>query len=157
MKRHLKKLNNKIIALIAIISIVILSLGSYMVYGTTYSLGTNVEATIDISTGELTIESTSGVGIINNSIYSVFGDNVASNIKKVTFNNTVEMESNLQSLFRDMKNLESISNINYLDTSNVKYMNGMFSGCSSLTSLNLSTFDTSNVTNMKWMFEDCSR
>ena len=34
-------------------------------------------------------------------------------------------------------------------------MNGMFYGCSNLTSLDLSNFDTSNVTNMTYMFRGC--
>ena len=42
------------------------------------------------------------------------------------------------------------------DTSNVTNMNYMFSGCSSLQSLDLSNFDTSNVTNMGSMFNGCS-
>ena len=36
-------------------------------------------------------------------------------------------------------------------------MSGMFSGCSSLTSLNLSNFDTSQVTRMFGMFDGCSK
>ena len=32
----------------------------------------------------------------------------------------------------------------------------MFSDCSSLTALDLSSFDTSKVTNMRRMFSDCS-
>ena len=43
-----------------------------------------------------------------------------------------------------------------VDTSNVTYMNYMFSGCSSLTSLNLSGWNTSNVINMDYMFYNCS-
>ena len=35
-------------------------------------------------------------------------------------------------------------------------MNSMFSGCSSLISLDLSNFNTINVTNMKGMFNECS-
>lgn len=35
-------------------------------------------------------------------------------------------------------------------------MYGMFEGCSSLTSLDVSGWDTGNVTNMKAMFADCS-
>ena len=44
-----------------------------------------------------------------------------------------------------------------LDTSNVTNMNNMFSGCSKLTSLDISGFDTSNVTNMTSMFNNCSK
>ena len=43
-----------------------------------------------------------------------------------------------------------------LNTSNVTNMHDMFSGCSSLTSLDLSNFNTSNVTNMHNMFSGCS-
>ena len=42
------------------------------------------------------------------------------------------------------------------DTSNVKYMNYMFYGCSGLTLLDLSNFDTSKVTTMSGMFNSCS-
>ena len=41
------------------------------------------------------------------------------------------------------------------DTSHVTDMRSMFSGCSGLTSLDLSSFDTSNVTNMDSMFNRC--
>ena len=42
-----------------------------------------------------------------------------------------------------------------LDTSQVTYMSGMFSGFVDLTSLDVSHFDTSNVTDMSMMFEGC--
>lgn len=42
-----------------------------------------------------------------------------------------------------------------LDTSNMTSMNGMFAGCSNLTSLDLSSFDTTNVTDMGGMFDYC--
>ena len=42
-----------------------------------------------------------------------------------------------------------------VDTSNVTNMNQMFSGCSTLTSLDASGFDTSNVTDMYYMFNNC--
>jgi surface protein len=35
-------------------------------------------------------------------------------------------------------------------------MHGMFSGCSSLTSLDLSNFNTSNVKDLSYMFYNCS-
>ncbi|MEE0182859.1 MAG: BspA family leucine-rich repeat surface protein [Lachnospira sp.] len=43
-----------------------------------------------------------------------------------------------------------------VDTNNVTNMGGMFSGCSALTSLDVSKFDTSNVTDMGNMFGYCS-
>ena len=42
-----------------------------------------------------------------------------------------------------------------VDTGNVTDMHEMFSGCSSLTSLDVSKFDTSNVTNIGDMFNGC--
>ena len=43
------------------------------------------------------------------------------------------------------------------NTSNVTSMDSMFSGCSGLTSLDVSGFDTSNVNSMKNMFNSCSK
>ena len=42
------------------------------------------------------------------------------------------------------------------NTSKVTDMNGMFSGCSGLTSLDVSKFNTTNVTTMSNMFNNCS-
>ena len=46
--------------------------------------------------------------------------------------------------------------VSSFDTSNVVKMPYMFQNCLKLTSLDLSGFDTSNVTNMDYMFNDCS-
>ena len=43
-----------------------------------------------------------------------------------------------------------------LDTSKVESMVSMFSNCSGLTSLDLTSLDTSKVRNMKSMFDGCS-
>ena len=53
-------------------------------------------------------------------------------------------------------NIKSIKKFKGLDTSSATSMNGMFSSCTSLTSLDLSNFNTSNVTNMTNMFSNCS-
>ena len=58
--------------------------------------------------------------------------------------------------FNDLKSLQSIEGLLYLNTSKVIWMSYMFSGCSSLTSLDLSNFDTSNVMSMGCMFSKCS-
>ncbi len=42
------------------------------------------------------------------------------------------------------------------NTINVTDMSFMFNGCTTLTSLDVSSFDTSNVTEMHYMFEDCA-
>ena len=59
-------------------------------------------------------------------------------------------------LFYDFNSLKTINNIEKLKTEGVTNMQGMFSGCSSLQSLDLSSFNTASVTNMSYMFEDCS-
>ncbi len=57
--------------------------------------------------------------------------------------------------FLDMSNLTTIEGMEYLNTSNVGEMENMFSGCGSLTSIDLSHFDTSNVFNMYGLFAFC--
>ena len=74
----------------------------------------------------------------------------------VAANGKIAPDSSARSLFSDFRNLEKINFGNCFDTSGVRYMIDMFSGCSSLTSLDLSGFDTSNVTEMEAMFSDCS-
>lgn len=59
-------------------------------------------------------------------------------------------------LFKDCANIETIDFSKNIDTSNMTNMNGMFWGCSSLKSLDLSNFDTSNVWSMAYMFSSCS-
>ncbi len=56
-----------------------------------------------------------------------------------------------------MSLLQSIEGISYLNTSEVTNMREMFSGCSSLTSLDASGFNTSKVTDMELMFNVCSK
>ena len=58
--------------------------------------------------------------------------------------------------FYGMTNLQSITGIEYLNTSEVIYMNWMFMECSKLTSLDVSHFNTSKVTDMKQMFSGCT-
>ena len=59
-------------------------------------------------------------------------------------------------MFNGLNTITTIDFGNNVDTSNVTNMYGMFSGCSSLTSLNLSGFNTSNVTTMGDMFYQCN-
>ena len=58
--------------------------------------------------------------------------------------------------FSECSKLTSISGIKYLDTSAVTSMYGMFEGCSSLTSLDVSNFNTEAVIDMGQMFAGCS-
>ena len=57
--------------------------------------------------------------------------------------------------FNDYSNKYGLLSIEKMSTK-VTDMNGMFSSCSALTSLDVSNFDTSNVTNMSYMFSSCN-
>ena len=52
--------------------------------------------------------------------------------------------------------IKQIEGLEFLNTSEVKDMSGMFAGCYCLTSLDLSHFNTQNVTDMQSMFSGCS-
>ena len=59
--------------------------------------------------------------------------------------------------FADMPNLLDIIGMDeYLVTDSVMDMSYMFSGCSSITELNLLSFNTQHVTDMSYMFAGCS-
>ena len=81
----------------------------------------------------------------------------ANIIKKVVFDASFAnaRPTNCHLWFYGCKNLTTIEGIEYLNTENVTSMSLMFSGCSALTTLNLSNFDTQSVTNMTGMFSDC--
>ena len=59
-------------------------------------------------------------------------------------------------LFMDFSNAIAINGLNILDTSKATSMVNMFSGCSKLTSLDLSNFNTSSVSSTQSMFSGCS-
>ena len=58
-------------------------------------------------------------------------------------------------MFSDCSKLTSLD-LSSFNTSKVTDMSGMFYKCSKLTSLDLSSFNTSKVTDMRAMFDDCS-
>ena len=58
--------------------------------------------------------------------------------------------------FTNMAQLTTITNLEYLNTSEVDDMSQMFYGCESLTSLDLSHFNTAKVTEMWMMFYECT-
>ena len=64
--------------------------------------------------------------------------------------------SYVESMFQDCENLQNIKFSPDFTIANASSMKFMFSGCSSLTALDLSKFNTSNVTSMIRVFEDCS-
>ena len=58
-------------------------------------------------------------------------------------------------MFSRCSSLQSI-NLSSFNTTNVEDMSYMFSGCSSLQSINLSSFNVTNVNDMNFMFSGCS-
>jgi len=64
--------------------------------------------------------------------------------------------TNTAGMFRDCTRLTSIAGLENLNTSKVRNMSGMFSRCTSLQVLDLSSFNTEKVTNMSGMFRCCS-
>ncbi len=65
------------------------------------------------------------------------------------------LPTNCYHWFYGMDKLKSIKGLNFLNTSNVTNMSGMFSGCFQLDSLDLTSFNTSKVTDMSGMFYLC--
>ena len=60
----------------------------------------------------------------------------------------------MNSMFSGCSSLTSLD-VTHFNTANVTNMNSMFSGCSKLTSLDVSKFNTVNVKNMSMMFSGC--
>lgn len=81
---------------------------------------------------------------------------------EITFDNfDTTNVTNMENMFyvhstRDSyASLRKINGLNKFNTPNVTNMTGMFSGCSQVESLDVSSFDTSKVTSMYRMFEGC--
>ena len=64
--------------------------------------------------------------------------------------------TSLYQFFYGLKNLETITGLEYLNTEKVTNMYSMFHKCSKLTSLDVTKFNTANVTDMSYMFYSCS-
>ena len=81
----------------------------------------------------------------------------ATNLTQITgieYLNTSEV-TGMRGMFDSCKSLTSLD-LSHFDTRNVTDMAGMFENCNSLTSLDMSSFDTRNVTDMGWMFFNCN-
>ena len=104
--------------------------------------------------------------------YEIFAPNDCENIFAFQKNEKIKYLTNLISInFNNNFNTAKVTGMRYMfygctsltsldlssfNTSNVTDMFAMFYYCSSLTSLDLSNFNTSNVTNMHYMFRRCS-
>ena len=80
-------------------------------------------------------------------------------IKNIVFDESFKTyaPTSLFSFFKDLTELETIKDLKYLNTANVKYMSDMFWGCQKLSSLDLSKFNTEKVTDMSGMFYGCQK
>ena len=107
--------------------------------------GSRTGTTYDLNTG--------------NEIPLWFTDGICENVTRVVFNSSFAnaRPTTTHHWFWPMRNLESITGLKYLNTSEVTDMSYMFSNCESLTSLDVSTFNTSKVTSMAVMFWGCTK
>ena len=105
-------------------------------------------------------------------LYKIEGDSVKNVVVKAnitTSGETIIPSSTVEASFKG-SSTSKVTNMSYMfngcttltsldvssfDTSNVTDMNSMFVFCSSLTSLDVSNFNTSNVTDMNQMFGAC--
>ena len=81
-----------------------------------------------------------------------------SAIKSVVFDKSFKTyaPTSLINFFADFNSLQTITDLEYLNTANVTDMSYMFYGCKNLSSLDVPNFNTANVTDMESMFEECS-
>ena len=81
-----------------------------------------------------------------------------SAIKNIVFDKSINTytPTTLNSFFRDLDELQTITDLKYLNTANVTDMSYMFYSCQELSSLDLTNFNTANVTDMHSLFDYCS-
>ena len=123
-------------------------------------------ATYESSTQTLTFKKFVGETLPENSAWVEDKQTVAT-IKKKLWNGTIVhivfdksfstyTPTSLYCFFENLKKLETITGLEYLNTEKVTNMSRMFYYCSKLTSFDVSKFNTVNVTNMSYMFRGCS-
>ena len=123
-------------------------------------------ATYESSTQTLTFKKNVGETLPSNSAW-VKDKQTVADIKRKLGNVTIVhivfdksfstyTPTSLYRFFEDLKNLETITGLEYLNTANVTDMRYMFYNCSKLTSLDVTHFNTVKVTDMSYMFSLCS-
>ena len=129
--------------------------------------GSKYIATYESSTQTLTFKKNVGETLPKNSAWVKDKQTVAA-INKNLGNGTIVhivfdksfstyTPTSLYCFFKRLPKLETITGLEYLNTEKVTDMCYMFSGCSSLTSLDVTHFNTANVTDMGSMFLSCSK
>ena len=122
-------------------------------------------ATYESSTQTLTFKKNVGETLPENSAWVEDKQKVATINKKLGNGTIVHIvfdksfstytPTSLYCFFEDLKKLETITGLEYLNTEKVTDMYSMFYNCSSLTSLDVTHFNTAKVTNMRYMFYNC--
>ena len=123
-------------------------------------------ATYESSTQTLTFKENVGETLPSNSVVVKDGMTVEDMNEKLGNGTIVHIvfdksfstytPTSLYYFFANLKKLETITGLEYLNTEKVTDMGCMFRSCSSLTSLDVTKFNTVNVTNMSYMFTGCS-
>ena len=128
--------------------------------------GSKYIATYESSTQTLTFKKFVGETLPENSAWVVDKQKVTDINKKLGNGTIVHIvfdksfstytPTSLRRFFYYLTKLETITGLEYLNTANVTDMSYMFSGCSKLTSLDVTKFNTAKVTKMTHMFYSCS-
>ena len=152
-------------ALFPLMLLMLLLLPTRMVAQTAASSSKYI-ATYESSTQTLTFKENVGETLPSNSVW-VKDNMTVADIKRNFGNGTIVhivfdksfstyTPTSLSKFFRSLRKLETITGLEYLNTDKVTNMSYMFSGCSSLTSLDVTHFNTENVKYMNNMFYSCS-
>ena len=152
-------------ALFPLMLLMLLLLPAGMVAQTSASSSKYI-ATYESSTQTLTFKEYAGETLPSNSVVVKEKMKVAD-IKRNFENGTIVhivfdksfstfTPTSLYSFFGNLRKLEAITGLEYLNTEKVTDMSYMFFACSKLTSLDVTNFNTENVKNMVRMFYNCS-
>ena len=83
-----------------------------------------------------------------------------SSVKEIDFAGKIHFVGNANRLFSDLTNLTTINGLENFDTTKITNMSSMFSNCSSLKSLDLSTFSNKSIDHDQYsmlsMFANCT-
>jgi surface protein len=154
----MRKVKKTFRLLFVVLSVLVVFAGKAIAQ-TPYCLFDEKTGTLTLGYGETLPEGAVEVSEVV-SDWKYIGENItsANNVKKVVFDNSFAgfKPTTCALWFCDCSNLTEIQYIGNLKTDNVTNMSGMFSDCSSLTSLDVSNFKTDNVTKMSGMFSSCS-
>ena len=152
-------------ALFPLMLLMLLLLPAGMVAQTSASSSKYI-ATYESSTQTLTFKEYAGETLPSNSVVVKDKMKVATinqNLRNGTIVHIVFDKSfstftptSLYSFFGNLRKLETITGLEYLNTEKVTDMSYMFFACSKLTSLDVTNFNTENVKNMVRMFYNCS-